>query len=1206
MKNATIFSRSGCLVLFPIFFFLVSPLFAANGNLQGTGEDNSPYIIEDTADWNRFASNINDGIDASSFYTLSDNFDNSSSPVTTMCGTSEDYSFKGTFDGNGKTLTVNFSVFSDNAAPFRYAKDATIQNLTVKGNITTSSKYAGGFIGSAYGRVKIENCISSVIINSSVVGDGTHGGLVGLANTGSNLFFTNCLFNGKLLGSNTHSNSGFLGYNGGDFSTFVDCLFAPAEVTMKSVTSATFNRNGHNSFDNCYFKQKYGEVQGQDASSLSEAELLALLGGNWEIKEGLLKPLQGQDVLYFANVNGLKEIYSATDGFPLDHNYELSFYGKSLTKNTDYEITIKDEEGNELSSLDKNGRYYLAFKGTGSYKGEKILPFYYFIGEGTEASPYLISDAADWNNFAKLVNEEFGYRFEGCWFALDNDIDFLDGSIAFTMVGKGDHGNEKFDATDSVNYTLFAGIFDGRNHSISGLGDVNCYGLFSNTSSNAVVKNLYLKNCIIRGRNRTGGIVGINRGKISNCHVTEDVYVFSTDFLSSGGFSGNGYWSHGGIAGMNAGGTIEGCSSAATVWAIHMGIKQFGGIVGYNSGSVNHCFYYGSKVHASNGGEGAIIGEEDNGEHNECLHTYDALGAVNNSNDVEASFAYILSMGMDNISMNYSNASAIDYGLVTAAYKTLRVGNKIYAPVNTELTITFDYKDLPFDEEKLVYEFISQCGSKPLSRNKDGYSFTMPESNVVLYAGYDWEGDGSEEYPYKISNIYQLEYLSVKVNSMKNTYEDKIFILENDIDASASRNFTPIGGMFNDEIHNFCGTFDGQNHTVSNLSINYPKYSALFGRLGSKGNVKNLLVKNCTFTGDFAVGSVAGFNEGSIEGCIVDHTVSVFSESSASSCFGGIAGYNKGTIENSKSSAKVSAFTSAGGITGYNKGGNIQNCLYLETVTDSVSAGNSYAGYIAGHNQAGEGELNQNYYIGTKLYALGSAKGGNDSDGAKRLYKISTNLVENLGFEGSPQGWIINSELYSAYGEKVKINLGSFTLEENKELVIGTISCDSFTDGICSFTMPAFDVEILAIEKNATETESIIKSINASEDPYTKNTFYASFYSSKNSYKVSDNVKVYYVISKGYNLALKEVGDGIINAGEAVIIKSSKESVTLTVCEKSKAYKNNILKGTDSQITLLEGYYIFGFSTKGGVGFYKASSSQKLDANKAYIPVEAE
>ena len=271
MKNATFFTRSARLSLFPFFFFLVSFLYAANGNLSGSGTSSSPYIIEDTADWNKFASNINDGIDASSFYMLSDNFDNTSNPITTMCGTSESYSFKGTFDGNAKTLTVNFNVSSENAGPFRYAKNAIIQNLTVTGNITTSNKYAGGFIGSAYAIVTIQNCISSVTINSSVNGDGTHGGLIGLAQGGSSIFFTNCLFNGKLLGSNTHSNSGFLGYNGGVLSTFVNCLFAPEQITMDSVNSATFNRNGHNSFDNCYYKKKYGEKHGQDASSLSEA-----------------------------------------------------------------------------------------------------------------------------------------------------------------------------------------------------------------------------------------------------------------------------------------------------------------------------------------------------------------------------------------------------------------------------------------------------------------------------------------------------------------------------------------------------------------------------------------------------------------------------------------------------------------------------------------------------------------------------------------------------------------------------------------------------------------------------------------------------------------------------------------------------------------------------------------------------------------------
>ena len=64
------------------------------------------------------------------------------------------------------------------------------------------------------------DCLSSVVINSSVSGDGTHGGFV--ANCQNNddvnnteVTFTSCAFDGKLLGTDTNSWGGFVGWTEG-------------------------------------------------------------------------------------------------------------------------------------------------------------------------------------------------------------------------------------------------------------------------------------------------------------------------------------------------------------------------------------------------------------------------------------------------------------------------------------------------------------------------------------------------------------------------------------------------------------------------------------------------------------------------------------------------------------------------------------------------------------------------------------------------------------------------------------------------------------------------------------------------------------------------------------------------------------------------------------------------------------------------------
>ena len=115
--------------------------------------------------------------------------------VSRMAG-SEGHEFTGTFDGNQKTLTFNYTTSAENAAPFQYVENATIQNLRVAGTIQTSNKFAAGFIAHQYGTVTIQNCRSSVVINSSINGDGTHGGFVAENQKNASLTIDGCVFDG--------------------------------------------------------------------------------------------------------------------------------------------------------------------------------------------------------------------------------------------------------------------------------------------------------------------------------------------------------------------------------------------------------------------------------------------------------------------------------------------------------------------------------------------------------------------------------------------------------------------------------------------------------------------------------------------------------------------------------------------------------------------------------------------------------------------------------------------------------------------------------------------------------------------------------------------------------------------------------------------------------------------------------------------------
>ena len=160
------------------------------------------------------------------------------------------------------------------------------------GTITTSKKFAAGIVAISNGGT-ITNCRSSVTIDSSTSGDGTHGGLVADSYTGR-LDINNCLFDGKLLGENTTSCGGIVGYHKQGTLNITNSLFAPAEVTVQG--GAIFARNGVTSLTNCYYKSTWSAatVQGENAGSMTATALVTALNGsnkNWCIHRGNAIPV---------------------------------------------------------------------------------------------------------------------------------------------------------------------------------------------------------------------------------------------------------------------------------------------------------------------------------------------------------------------------------------------------------------------------------------------------------------------------------------------------------------------------------------------------------------------------------------------------------------------------------------------------------------------------------------------------------------------------------------------------------------------------------------------------------------------------------------------------------------------------------------------------------------------------------------------------
>lgn len=134
---------------------------------------------------------------------------------------------------------------------------------------------------------------------------------------------------------------------------------------------------------------------------------------------------------------------------------------------------------------------------------------------------------------------------------------------------------------------------------------------------------------------------------------------------------------------------------------------------------------------------------------------------------------------------------------------------------------------------------------------------------------------------------------SVTDGSM-NGFAGKTVLLTADIDCSGVE-WTPIGTMDLDDMNNyscmFQGVFDGQGHTISNVSFDSDYPVCGVGIIGMNlGEVKNLTAENisihCTDTYSMAVGGVVGYNMGEIH----DVTLTGKNEIAAVNAIGGITG----------------------------------------------------------------------------------------------------------------------------------------------------------------------------------------------------------------------------------------------------------------------------------------------------------------------------
>ncbi|MGM9678347.1 MAG: hypothetical protein ACI3X7_00995 [Bacteroidaceae bacterium] len=180
---------------------------------------------------------------------------------TTLEGTAVRYT--GTFDGQAhaiRNLTIGTEEIPyglECSALFNDIENGTVKNLKINSIITTSAKYAAGIAGRLR-NAKVQNCDVRTVIYTSVEGDGTHGGIVGV-NEVAGTVIENCYVQTSFIGESTNSCGGVIGWSSAK-DNVKNCLVIN-DVKISTSGCNSISRNNDNcTASNTYFLGVMGDA----------------------------------------------------------------------------------------------------------------------------------------------------------------------------------------------------------------------------------------------------------------------------------------------------------------------------------------------------------------------------------------------------------------------------------------------------------------------------------------------------------------------------------------------------------------------------------------------------------------------------------------------------------------------------------------------------------------------------------------------------------------------------------------------------------------------------------------------------------------------------------------------------------------------------------------------------------------------------------
>lgn len=709
-----------------------------------------------------------------------------------------------------------------------------------------------------------------------------------------------------------------------------------------------------------------GEIEGNTASGIA----LYNKGEIWDcINTGSIAGTGANPTIYGIAMNGeinrgynIGEMYFAEKKgkiFPASEvqtpsTFTLDFYNDTLS------IALTFEEFTKIP-------YQYGFDNTLIYSksaegfpvlcntdfSDVVFPHGYDFGTGTKDDPFVIRNILDLYNIRMYPDSNFTFL---------GDVD-LSGS--YSDLGLYNNMNKGFTPISD-----FSGNIDGNNCTLYSLNillyDTADAALIINNTGK--IQNLTIAESRIEGKNSSAAICISNKGTVNNITVRGS-QIGSLNGNSGGIVLTNEYTGSvlnsinnaevfssnisGGIAAANFG-KIENCANNGGILSGSESENAVsGGICGVNRKVVSRSLNNGYILAVSNTkiAVSAGIAASDSGSSINCYNT---------GNITSKSFDKAYSGGISGYCIDSYISNCYNIGYVSASGKLSYFGSVAAGGSNGKAVQCYYDHTLssPAGENCIrldkvegisLYDLSEKSKTPYLSDsiwemgNQLVYPYPVPSSNpykakplsenVRDFAG----GLGTVANPYKIITAQQL--------SNVRKYLGASFSLLADIDMSGI-DFTPIG----DNIFAFFGSFMGNGHTISNLTLCGEEKNGFF--LANYGDIYNLNINTVSSSGSES-GGICALNSGLIYGC------SVITESYINSHSPGISGAIAST--NSRNGMIVSSFTAgsithnspsvvAGGICGYNIG-LIAGCFSNIQIT-AISTRNAILGGICGNNQS--------------------------------------------------------------------------------------------------------------------------------------------------------------------------------------------------------------------------------------------------------------